>query len=379
MTIPPAPQAYFPGSTTDQGLTVLALPANPFVGTNLRVWDPSVRPSQAQQWNLSVEHQFPAQMLLSVGYLGEHATHLMRAMSYFQRRLVGESSCTSDLAVNFQGSSVLTCGSPYLAGDPALYNVIGQISGTETSENASYNALQVSLTKHVSQDLECLSSYTYSKSLGDSVGYWGEGGQSNGGAAYPQDQYNQRADWGPVYFNTPQSFTASYVYRLPYGAGLRFGGSANPVLRGVLGNWQLSGIVTFHAGFPQTVNAPDNSGTKGRSPRADCLGAPSYPDGVGFGTTWFGTSSFAVPSAGTFGDCADGTLSGPGRRDWDFGISKRFAITESKQLEFTSQFLNFTNTPLFNGPDTTVTSATFGEVLSSQGERNIQFALKFYF
>ena len=329
-------QAYYPGSTTDQGLSVLALPANPFTNANLRVWDPKVKPSQAQQWNLSIEHQLPAQMMLSVGYLGEHATHLMRAMSYFQRRLVGVDDCTSAQAVFLGGSSIPTCGSPYLAGDPVLYNAIGQISGTETDENASYNSLQVSLTKHVTQGLEFMLSYTYSKSLGDSVGYWGEGGQSNGGAAYPQNQYDQPTDWGPVYFNTPQSFVASYVYRLPYGAGHKFGSNANPVLRGILGNWQLSGIATFHAGFPQTVNAPDNSGTKSRSPRANCLSAPSYPDGVGPGTTWFGTSAFGVPSAGTFGDCADGTVSGPGRRDWDFGISKRFDITESKQLQFTS-------------------------------------------
>jgi len=373
-------EGLYPGSTLDEGLSPLALPGNPFAGTNLRVWDPNVRPSQSQQWNLSVEHQFPGQMLLSVGYVGEHGAHLFRAMSYFQRRLVDESGCAAAQAGNFQGSPVLTCGSAYLSGDTALYNVIGQISGSETSENQSYNALQVALTKHVSQGLEFMLSYTYSKAMADSVGYWGEGGQSNGGAAYPQDQYNQKADWGPAYFNTPQSFSGSYVYKLPYGTGQRFGTGANPIVKGILGDWQLSGIVTLHAGFPQTVNAPDESGTKSRSPRADCLSAPSYPRGIGLGTSWFSNSSFGVPDAGTFGSCADGTVTGPGARNWDFGISKRFnVLSESKQLEFSTQFINFTNTPIFNGPDTFVTSATFGQVLSSQRERNIQFALKFYF
>ena len=372
---------YFPGSTTAEGLTVVAPPANPFQGANLRVWEPTVRPDMMQQWNLSVQHQFPAQMLLSVGYVGQHGTHLVRALTEYQRRLVGEAGCTSAQAVNFNGSPVLTCGSTFLAGDPVLNNEIGLILGTASVENQSYNGLQVALTKHLSQGLELLLSYTYSKALADSVGYYGEFNtqSGNGGAAFPQDEYNQRSDWGPAYFDIRHNFVGSYVYQLPYGSGLRFGSKANPILKGVLGNWQLSGIVTLHTGFPQTVRAPDESGTESLSPRADCLGAPSYPHGVGPGTTWFSTSQFAVPATGTFGNCANGTVLGPGRHDWDFGVSKTFRVTESKNLEFTTQFINLFNTPLFNAPDTNLTSATFGEVLTSQRERNIQFGLKFYY
>ena len=59
---------------------------------------------------------------------------------------------------------------------------------------------------------------------------------------------------------------------------------------------------------------------------------------------------------------------------------KNFHFTESKYLQFRSEFLNFTNTPVFNAPNRSVTNRTlFGQIRSSQGERNIQFALKFYF
>jgi len=44
-----------------------------------------------------------------------------------------------------------------------------------------------------------------------------------------------------------------------------------------------------------------------------------------------------------------------------------------------AEFFNLMNTPNFNTPDTNVTSVTFGEILSSQGERIVQLALKFYF
>ena len=189
-----------------------------------------------------------------------------------------------------------------------------------------------------------------------------------------------KAEWGPTYFNDTQLLTLSYVYQLPFGAGKRFGSSWNPVTKGVLGNWQLTGIYTAHSGFPMTIYATDLSGTYSFAPRANCTGPNTYTHGVGPGTTWFNTSVFAQPSAGTFGSCANGTVIGPGLNTWDFGIGKQFPITESKRLEFRAEFINFMNHPIFNSPGLmTVGSTGFGEITSSQGERNIQFALKFYF
>jgi hypothetical protein len=41
---------------------------------------------------------------------------------------------------------------------------------------------------------------------------------------------------------------------------------------------------------------------------------------------------------------------------------------------------NLTNTPIFNSPiSQTITSAVFGEVSSTQGERSMQVVAKFYF
>lgn len=370
---------YFPGSTTDQGLSVLASPSNPYANTNIRLWDPNVRPDQVQQWSFGIEHQFPGEMLLSVAYVGQHGTHLMVPMPYFQRRLVGEDGCTSATAVFLGKSTIPTCGSPYLAGNAFLYNTIGQISGTESNGDQAYDALQVGVTKHLTKGLEFQLSYAYSKAMTNAIGYYGEGGQAASNSAYWQNLYNSVAEWGPTYFDNTHNFVFSYVYQLPYGAGKRFGNKANPVARAVLGDWQISGIFTDHTGLPITITGPDNSGTKSRGAKANCIAPITYGHNVGPNVTWFNASSFTTSVAGTFGNCANGSVRGPGLRDWDVGAAKNIPITESKRLQFNAQFINLTNTPAFSAPNRSVTSTLFGQIRGSQGERNIQFGLKFDF
>ena len=359
-----------PPSTTDQGLTVLASPTDPFKGATIRLWDPNVRPAKVQQWNLSIEHQFAREILFSVGYIGQHGTHLMVPMPYFQRQLLPNGTTTP---------------SPYLAGNPALAS-IAQISGTESNGKQAYDALQASLHKRLSQGLQFQVSYTWSKTMTNSIGYYGEGGgQAASNSAYWQNLYNSRSEWGLAYFDAKHNFVGSYIYELPFGRKQRFGDNWNSVVNGVLGNWQMSGILSLHSGFPITIQARDVSGTFSRGAKANCIGPSSGPQGVGQGTSWFNaatntaTAAFAQPASGTFGTCGNNTVRGPGLSDFDLGVQKDFPVSESKRFQFRAEFLNLTNTPFFNAPDRNVTSATFGQVLSAQGERNIQFGLKFYF
>jgi hypothetical protein len=59
-------------------------------------------------------------------------------------------------------------------------------------------------------------------------------------------------------------------------------------------------------------------------------------------------------------------------------VAKSFPFTESKHLDFRAEFINFTNTPILNGPAPWI-GPGFGEVTSSQGARTIQFGLKLYY
>ena len=65
--------------------------------------------------------------------------------------------------------------------------------------------------------------YTYSKGMSDAIGYYGEGGQAAAQSAYWQNLYDQRAEWGPTYFDATHMFIDSFVYELPFGRGKDFG------------------------------------------------------------------------------------------------------------------------------------------------------------
>jgi hypothetical protein len=59
-------------------------------------------------------------------------------------------------------------------------------------------------------------------------------------------------------------------------------------------------------------------------------------------------------------------------------VLKEFPLRESRRLEFRAEFFNVANTLILNSPDNFL-AFRLGLVESSQGERNIQFALKFYY
>jgi hypothetical protein len=351
-----------PGQTTDQGFTTVSA-LNPYVGSNIRLWDPFVRPANVQQWSFIIEQQLPAQTVLSVGYIGQHGTHLIVPMPYFQRILNPDGTATP---------------SPYLSGNPQLSR-IAQISGTEACGNQRYDSLQIQLRKRYSQGFEYQLSYTFSKGMSDAIGYYGEGGQAGSQSAYWQYLYNRRAEWGPTYFDAKNMFTFVHVYDLPFGKGKTYGSGWSPVVDGVLGGWQLGGILTLRSGFPLTIQGRDDSGTTSRGPRADRIGDGEGSRQVGLGTSWFDKSAFRQPARGTLGNSGVGVVRGPGLAQYDLSVQKNFPIRERYRLEFRAEFFNLTNTPHFQTPVRNVTSATFGEITSAQGERNVQFALKLSF
>ncbi len=356
-----------PLSTLDEGFAPIGSSTNPYAGALLRVWDPNVRPAVSEQWNFTVQHQFSNTVTLQAGYVGQKNTHLMVPMPYQQLELLPNGT---------------TQESPYLSGNPTLKNEISQISGTASNGNQTYNALQAVLQKRLSDGLQFNVAYTVSKCMTDSSGYYGSwGAQATPTSPYWQNLFNQKAEWGPCYYDATQVLTAYATYDIPFGRSRKYGKDMNKVVNAVVGDWQVNGILSLHTGFPLTISGPDNSGTQSRGARADCISPvqyTNYQNSPSGGYQWFSQSGFAAPANGTFGSCGVSTVRGPGLKTFDFSVAKFFTITERQNIEFRSEFINLTNTPILNSPGAGLGSG-LGLLQSSQGARNIQFALKYNF
>ena len=380
-----------PGSDTTGG--VPATPAGAscdppayacYAGAFLRVWDPNVQPAIADQWNLTVQHQLWKDTTVQIGYVGQRGTHLMVPFDYAQRVLEPNSSC---------GTPPCTSPSPFFAANPALYDVLGNggpgatVSGTQSNGTMGYNALQAVLQKQMSNGLQGQVSYTFSKCMSDSTGYYGAWNNALSASAYWQNVYDQKSEWAPCYYDATHVLTTYAIYELPIGKGKMIGKDMNGVLNAIVGGWQVSPIVTFRTGWPLPVyGAQDESGTFGRGARADCSSLPKVngdtPIGGGVGgIQWFNNvGNFANPAVGTFGNCAPqlGGLRGPHYTNVDLGLAKNFQLTERFKLQFRTDFINAFNHVQLNAPNMGL-GATMGQITSAQPPRNIQLALKLYY
>ncbi len=100
-------------------------------------------------------------------------------------------------------------------------------------------------------------------------------------------------------------------------------------------------------------------------------------------TTASGAPLFTQPAAGTFnlqsGVCH--SVYAPRFKNWNLGLFKKFAITETNGLEFRSEAYNFINHSNWAGPNLTPTSTLFGEITSKSATnpRQLQLSLRFFF
>jgi hypothetical protein len=347
--------------------------SNLFSGSVLNLWAPNVRPAIAQQWNLSVQQQLTPNTSFQLAYLGQHSTHLMVPESLLQGVLNPDGSVSP---------------SPYMTGNPNLISQVTYISATYSEGNASYNAMQAVLQHRTANGLEGQISYAYSHCLTNSIGYYGDSGQASTASAYWQNLYNPGAEWGSCFFDLHNNLTAHAVYDLPFGRKRMFAAHTNRAVSALISDWTFAGIYTFRGGFPLTAtDATDYSNTNSRGERADCSGQPHYlKQRIASGVQWVDPTSYSNPAAGTFGTCRVSTLRGPGLDTVDISIQRDFPTFEGQKLEFRGEGINALNHPVFNSPDVYCYGAAgascgagFGLISSTQGERNIQFALKYYF
>ncbi len=365
------------GGTPCNTSTILSVPASCFAGVRIHMTDPNYRPAVSNQWNFSIQHQFGSSTTLQAAYVGQHTDHLA--------------------AIYFAGQDLLlpngtVVPGPYLAGNPALKDAgTGQVRLNTTTGIQNYDALQISFQQRFSRGLAFQANYTWSKCLTNNQGYYGRYGdsqasQASADVAFQEYVYNTSLDYGLCDHDVTNVFNGYLTYDLPYGHNKMFGQSANKTMNAILGDWQLNTIFTVHGGFPiSLLDWSGDAGTGSAQPRPDCTG-PSQPtpyqNYAGGGYVWFGSGNLANPAPGTLGNCGVSTERGPGLKQVDVSLSKKFPITERQNLEFRAEAINSFNSPIFTVQGYSIDvygGSGFGVVNTSQGARNLQFGLKYTF
>jgi hypothetical protein len=348
----PAPGAVTLAHAT--GLTFAQFPTSP-------------RRAYAQQWNINVQRELAPSWMLEVGYSGVKGVHLINR---FDGNFAPPEPGNINANRPIQSAVIPPTGQ--------VVSPLGGIYEYVFAGNSNYQALVVQLNKQFGHGLTWLTSYTWSKTMGDVCSDSADGSSPNCGF---QDPYNMRAEKSLDNQNMGQRFISSVLYEIPVGRGRRFGSQLPAVANTILGGWQMGGIFTRHTGLPYTIvdnGNPANSGSLLIESRPNLVGDPySVPWSV---SQAFNKAAFAIQPLYTYGSLGRNTMSMPSITNLDMILSKIFTITERVKLQGRFEVFNATNTPPFtSAPGATVGTAAFGQTTAAGAPRQLQFGLKALF
>ena len=214
-----------------------------------------------QQWNLTAEHEFLNQFLLSVGYVGNKGSNLINQRDINQIPIATVQKVWAS-GVNMQ---------PYRP-----YPQYQGIAYLGTDGWSNYNSLQVTLTKKVTHGFWMTTNYTWSHGLdtGSFNGWTGGGGPI-------QNMSSIRSGYGNSDVDTRHSWNGGFTYAIPVGRGRDFLNQGGP-LDYILGGWGLSSTWIKSSGRPFT---PQMAGTNtdytlsgALLPNRTCNGKSSHAD-----------------------------------------------------------------------------------------------------
>jgi hypothetical protein len=234
---------------------------------------------------------------------------------------------------------------------------------------STYNAGTVRIDHRMTNGLQFLSHYTYSKTITDRDQLDGSIDESRQGW-----DWNRHLGRGEARFSHPHRFVGAAVWDIPYGSSLK--GVAGAALRG----WKLSGIYTVESGDALTVFNDQSSARDFEPNFPDVVGDPN--DGPRTTEEFFNTSAFSDPGQDVKGNARPGIVRGPGINNLDLSIGKTFRATEGMNVLFRADFYNALNHPQWRFVDTTFTTgegSTFGRVTAAREPRIVQLSLKLTF
>jgi outer membrane receptor protein involved in Fe transport len=339
-----------------------------------------LRPQINDRLNLSYQKQIWAGMIVDVAYFFNYGTRVpytlnlnMRDPSYsYQYGALLNTTVPNPFRNyltpdKFPGSlrnnATVTLGSllvPY-----PQYGTINQ-TNTAAGRKTTTHSFDVRLQRPFTKGISFLVAYAFQRDrwqnwLGDTEQF--EVLTSNGEEGW---------EWQPVNPTLPEHrMTGAFSWEIPVGRGRAWGTDMPIALDYVIGGWQYSAAARIYSGRPVLfTNAMLVTG----DPKID---NPTRDQ-------WFDTSVFAAQPSFTPRTNPvyfDG-LNGPGSWFADMTMTKAFPLGSSYRLEARVEAYNVFNHIVWDQPNTTFGSGTFGKVTTKRTDssgREIQVGVRFVF
>jgi hypothetical protein len=318
-------------------------------------------------YNLSVQRQLPAGLLLDVGYVGTETRHGLARLPFNEPGFgaawlpQNQDPTKPVTASTVRGDNALPVDlyRPYTGyvgvGVAVAQSGLGAGGFMSTyGSSANYNALQVSLNRRMGKSFTLGLAYTWSKALGTDTDYAFTGN--------PLD--HRKADYGLMTFDRTQNFAFNYIYNLP-AFSKKVATMDNPVTRVLLDNWQVTGITSFMSGAPMAIGSTSGNqtsaigsyavqGVNGATLNRRITGNEGWSarpvlscDPNGGNKTLYAfidPSCFHPAAAGSTGmDSAIRPVRGPGINNWDMSVYKKIPVGEARYFQLRIEFYNVFN------------------------------------
>ncbi len=364
-----------------------ANPLPPYTGVTGNPWnqggnqnDPHYKDGYATEWNLEVQQELTPKMMVSAAYVGSRSGRLVYSGNANAAN-VPSVPCANGAPGNLCRLAIDQFRPmPWVTSSATYARSIGY---------ANYNALEARFQHRLSHGLSSLVSYTWSKSLDTSSGYFGSAENGlGGGNGTIQNFYDRRSAYGISSYDITHFFSWSAIYELPFGKGKTWLQSGP--LSWILGDWQTSYVLQARSGQPFNIGvtgdfaalggnfgAPNNYLRPNLVPGVNPFTAgpiPANPDPLCQLTTaqvdptdptgqrhgkaavathsianWFNPCAFMTP-IGSFGTVGRNAFRGSHVVNMDFGLTKNIHLTERTSLQFRAEAFNVFNIQNWDSP-----------------------------
>lgn len=333
----------------------------------------------AQQWNLNLQYQLASNWMVQVGYFGTRGTHLVNKVDANYVESLGPGNINQRRRLKSILVPLTVPGAAGL-GSGVTISPLGAITRTEYTGNSIFHSMQAKVEHRFAQEFTLMSSWIWSRSIGDIIGDNGPGQSPGSGFQNPA---NLRGERGLLDTHLAQRFVLSGIWDLPFGRGRQFGSHLHPVLNAFLGDWSLGGILTLTSGRPFNVTVSGNPANSGGTNRADLVGDPDAVPGGQSVNEFFNIAAFRANKPFTYGNLGRNSLLGPGFKNVDCSLEKQAALftawDQPWNLQFRWEFFNVFNHANFGFPGGTLGTPTFGQLTNADPSRKMQVGLKLIF